>query len=313
MLPIKKYIMKPALIHMALKNRWLRMYRLIEPIMSDEEFLKIIFPQYIGRKLNIVRPKTFNEKLQWLKLHDRNPEHTILVDKFAVKEFIADTIGEQYVIPTLGIYQSFDDINFEDLPDCFVLKTTHGGGGNGVVICKDKKKFDKHRADKTLSRNLKDDISRFYKEWPYKNVPRRIIVEPYITDNSGDLKDYKFFCFNGVPKFLKVDFGRFKEHHANYYDLDWNLLPFGEVVCPPDFSHKETQPDNFDKMVENAQKLSSGHYFVRVDLYNVDGRILFGELTFFPASGFGKFMPQEWDEKIGAFLHLPVDFASEKS
>lgn len=307
MLPIKKYIRRPSLIFTGLRNRIFRMYRFIEPIMSDEAFLKFIYPQYIGSKLDLDKPKTFNEKLQWLKLNERNPEHIMMVDKFAVKRFIADTIGEQYVIPTFGLYQSFKDIEFANLPDNFVLKTTHGGGGNGVVICRDKEKFDKIRARKIISQNLKEDISVYYKEWPYKGVPRLIMAEKYISDKNDELKDYKFFCFNGIPKFLKVYFGRFSEHHANYYDLDWNLLPFGEVVCPPDFTHKEKQPNNFAKMVDIAQQLSVGLNFVRVDLYNVDGKIYFGELTFFPASGFGRFTPREWDVKIGKMLSLPKD------
>lgn len=306
MLPLKTYINKPHIILEALRYRIFNIYRIFEPYMSDKSFLEFIFPQFLGKKLNLDKPKTFNEKLQWLKLYNRKSLYTLLVDKHSVKGYIASIIGDNYVIPTIGIYNNFDEIDFDKLPNQFVLKTTHGGGGNGVVICRAKDNFDKKKAKKIISKNLKEDIYRFYKEWPYKDVPRKIIAEPYLTDLNGELKDYKFFCFNGIPKFLKVDFDRFIEHHANYYMLNWERLPFGESICPPDPTHQIEKPKNLATMIHIAQELSKNLPFVRVDLYNLDGKILFGELTFFPASGFGKFEPYNWDEKIGNLLDLPI-------
>ncbi len=190
------------------------------------------------------------------------------------------------------------------MPDKFVLKTTHGGGGNGVVVCKDKNTLDVPKVRGKLKKSLESDIYTLFREWPYKDVPRKIIAEEYVESEDGDLRDYKFFCFNGEPRFLKVDFGRFVEHHANYYDMEWNLMPFEETDVRRVAEHREIQPGNFKKMVEFARKLSQGHKFLRVDLYNVNGKIYFGELTFYPASGLGTFTPSEWDRKLGAMMSL---------
>lgn len=272
--------------------------------LPDIIFLRLRYYFETGQKLHLKNPRTFNEKLQWLKINDRKPEYTQLVDKAAVKSYIAPIIGEEYVIPTIGLWNTFDEIDFEKLPSQFVLKTTHGGGGGGVIICRNNKCFDKVNARLLLEASLNSDIYTLWREWPYKNVNRKILAEPLIPTKDGDLRDYKFFCFNGEPKFLKVDFGRFIEHHANYYDLQWNLLPFGEAVFPPVESHQEKRPENFDKMVEIAKELSAGHKFLRVDLYNVEGKIYFGELTFYPASGMGRFTSEEWERKVGDMLNL---------
>ena len=185
-----------------------------------------------------------------------------------------------------------------------MLKTTHGGGGNGVVVCKDKNTLDVPKVRGKLKKSLESDIYTLFREWPYKDVPRKIIAEEYVESEDGDLRDYKFFCFNGEPRFLKVDFGRFVEHHANYYDMEWNLMPFEETDVRRVAEHREIQPGNFKKMVEFARKLSQGHKLLRVDLYNVNGKIYFGELTFYPASGLGTFTPSEWDRKLGAMMSL---------
>lgn len=255
-------------------------------------------------RLHWKNPMTFNEKLQWLKLYDRKPIYPRLVDKAAVKDYVADRIGKEYVIKTIGIYDTPYKIDFNKLPDKFVLKTTHGGGGNGVVVCKDKNTLDVPKVRGKLKKSLESDIYTLFREWPYKDVPRKIIAEEYVESEDGDLRDYKFFCFNGEPRFLKVDFGRFVEHHANYYDMEWNLMPFEETDVRRVAEHREIQPGNFKKMVEFARKLSQGHKFLRVDLYNVNGKIYFGELTFYPASGLGTFTPSEWDRKLGAMMSL---------
>ena len=275
------------------------------PFIKDDLYLRIKYRLEMGEKLNLKKPIKFQEKLQWLKLYNRQPEYTKLVDKYAVKEYVKDLIGEKHVIPTLGVWNNFDEIDFEKLPDKFVLKTTHGGGSSGVIICRDKNSFDYALAKKKLQKSLRSDIYKIYKEWPYKDVPKRIIAEKYIDapDNNG-LKDYKFFCFNGEPKFLKVDSNRFTTHRANYYDLEWNLLPFGERVFPPDTSNVDLPPIQLQEMIRLAQELSKNHPFLRVDLYNVSGNIYFGELTFYPASGFGKFTSDEWEIKIGDILNI---------
>lgn len=274
-------------------------------LWPDKLYLKLLYRLEIGRKLSLDNPKTFTEKIQWLKLYDRKPEYTSFVDKYAVKKIVGDIIGNEYIIPTLGVWNNVDDIDWDTLPNQFVLKTTHGGGGGGVVICSDKSKFNKEEAKKKLSRSLKSDISSLMREWPYKEVPRRTVAEKLLTSTySSEIKDYKFFCFNGEPKFLKVDFGRFSEHHANYYDLDWNLLPYGETGLEPDFNHIEDCPPNFKSMINIAKKLSNGFTFLRVDLYNVDGKIYFGELTLYPASGLLPWTNINTDYELGTLMEL---------
>lgn len=279
-------------------------YKLLS-LLPDKLFIQLKFFKNFHRLPNLKHPKTFNEKLQWLKLYDRNPYYTKLVDKYEVKKIVAELIGEQYIIPTLGVWDSANDIDFEKLPDKFVLKATHDSGR--VIICKDKSKLDIAKAREEMAYSLKRDFYALTREWPYKNVPRRIIAEAFIEDKSGDLKDYKFFCFNGKVEFFKVDFDRFTGHKANYYDTNWNILPFEEIVCPSDKSQMHEKPENFDKMIEFAEILAKGLPFSRIDFYNNEGNIYFGETTFFPNSGMGKFNPEEADNKLGALIKLPTD------
>lgn len=275
--------------------------------MSDTLYIRLLYRCKIGHKLNLNNPKRFTEKIQWLKLNNRNPRYTTMVDKAAVKDYVKDIIGSHFIIPTLGVWDRFDDIDFDSLPNKFVLKTTHGGGGGGVVICKDVKFFDKQNAKEVLERSLAHDIYKSLREWPYKNVIRRIIAETYIEDGSGDLRDYKFFCFNGKVKFFKIDFGRFKEHHANYYDIYGNLLPFGEINCAPDFNIHLDIPHTLSQMIQLSEKIACGEPFLRVDFYTIGDFIYFGETTFYPASGLGRFTSDEWDYKIGDMLNLNTD------
>ena len=275
---------------------------------DDELYLKLLFLFEMHYWPDLKHPKTFNEKLQWLKLHNRKPEFTTMVDKYAVKKYVADRIGEQYIIPTLGVWDSFDQIDFDSLPNQFVLKTTHGGGGLAVVICKDKKTFDKRRAKRILEKSLHSDIYMKYREWPYKDVPKRIIAEKYMVDESGtELKDYKFFCFNGEPKYMLLVSGRQGgKKRFDYFDLNWNHLPVHDVGCPG-AERLPAKPDNFEEMIFIAKKLSKGMTHVRVDLYNINCKIFFGELTFFDGSGLSVYDPREWDFKFGQFLKLPID------
>ena len=274
------------------------------PLYSDETFLNARFYLIMGKKLNLKNPQTFNEKLQWLKLHNKRPEYTKMVDKIEAKQYVASIIGEEYIIPTLDTYNSVDDIDFDKLPNQFVIKCTHDSGG--VVVCKDKYNFNRKTALKKLSKGLAKNFNYETREYPYKNVKPRLIVEQYMEDESGELKDYKFFCFNGKVKCFKIDFGRFTEHHANYYDTKCNLLPFGEVMYPPLFEKKLNIPDNINQMIELAEKLSQGFPFIRVDFYDASGCIYFGELTFFPASGMGQFEPEKWDYILGSYINIPV-------
>lgn len=283
---------------------WILSRKVFRVITPDSWFLFFRFKDHLGYYPNLVHPKTFNEKLQWLKLNNRNPEYSLMVDKYEVRNFISNKLGVEYLIPLVGgPWLSFDDINFDSLPDSFVLKCTHDSAS--VFICKEKKKFDKIAAKKKIEKALKLNYYTMGREWPYKTVKPRIIAERLMKDDSSDdLKDYKFFCFNGKVHYFKIDFDRFINHKANYFDLRGNIQPFGEVSCPNDLSRKHEMPDNLSKMVELAERLSVGIPFVRVDFYSINRRIFFGELTFFPAGGFGRFYPEEWDLKLGNLITL---------
>ena len=221
-----------------------------------------------------------------------------------MKNYVASIIGDQYIIPTLGIWNDFDDIDFDALPDQFVLKCTHDSGG--LVICKDKSQLDKIAAKKKINKSLKRNYYYHGREWPYKDVKPRILAEKYMEDHStSELRDYKFFCFGGTAKCYKVDFDRFISHKANYFTPDGELIELGEEVCPPDFDKVIRAPENLDKMKEFAEKLSATLPFLRADFYDVDGKVYFGELTFYPASGFGKFIFDGNDELLGSWIKLP--------
>ena len=279
--------------------------------MSDEEFIKKKYRSVFGKYPDLKSPKTYNEKLQWLKLYDRKDLYTTLVDKFAVKSYVAAIIGEQYIIPTLGVFDRFEDIDFDKLPERFVLKCTHDSGG--LVICKDKSKLDKDKARETINASLKNDYYLHSREWPYKNVPRRIIAEEYLVDESGyELKDYKFFCFDGNVRALLVASDRIVEGEKtklDFFDADFNHLALERGHSNSGKTIKK--PEGFEEMKRLAEKLSEGFYHLRVDLYNINGKIYFGELTFFPAGGMTKFEPEKWDTIFGDWLVLPLDKESK--
>lgn len=293
---IMSFIRNPGLLIMSLGHRG--MFKWI----PDETYLKIIYRVKMGKKLNLDPPITFNEKIQWLKLHDRKPEYSLMVDKYEAKKYVADIIGDQYIIPTLGVWDCFDDIDFDSLPNQFVLKCTHDSGG--LIICKDKALFDVNAARRKINTCLKHSFYWGQREWPYKDVKHRIIAEQYLEDENGELNDYKFFCFGGVVKFFKIDFDRHIDHHANYYDFRGNLLPFGEAAFAPVPSRMLSMPSKLEEMIQLARKLSNGHRFLRVDFYEVKGKIFFGELTFYPASGLGVFTGEKWDIKLGDFVDI---------
>lgn len=272
--------------------------------MEDAAFLKKLYRIRMGRALNLENPQTYTEKLQWLKLHDHRPEYTRMVDKYAVKEYIAQTIGPEYVIPLLGVWDSVEDIDFEKLPRQFVLKTTHDSGCN--VICKNKAQLDIPAVKRKLRHFLKRNYYDHNREWPYKHVPPRIIAEAYMEDSrQGELRDYKFFTFGGVPKVLYIAQGRGRsgETVADFFDMDFNHLPFTiDHAMAPVLPEK---PVNFELMKELAAKLSEGTPQLRVDFYEVDGKVYFGEMTFFHCTGMAPFHPQKWDRIFGDWVILP--------
>lgn len=272
--------------------------------MPDKEFLEKMFRIKMGRELDLDNPLTFNEKLQWLKLYDRKPVYSIMVDKYEAKKYVASIIGDEYIIPTIGVWDNANEIDFTELPNQFVLKCTHDS--HGLVICKDKSKLDVTAARKKLADGLKRNYYYRFREWPYKDVKPRIIAETYMEDSAtNELMDYKVFCFNGVAKCYKVDFDRFKDHHANYFDMDGKMISIGEVVCPPDDKRIIDAPKNIKLMTQFANLLSKEIPFLRADFYDVDGRLYFGELTFYPASGFGRFIYNGNDEMLGSWVKLP--------
>ena len=293
------------------KKNYLKIKLLVflAPVLSDKTFLRLMFPLRTGYKLNLETPKTLNEKLQWLKLYDRRPEYTQMVDKAEAKKYVANIIGEEHIIPTYAVYDTVDEIDFNVLPNQFVLKCTHDSGG--IVICHDKKNLDRAMAIKTLRDGLKKNYYNIKREWPYKNVTPRIIAEKYMCDEDKvleveQLRDYKIFCFNGEPKFIEVDYDRYVNHKLNVYDLNWNFVDF-YMTSPNDENVKIPRPQRLETMLEYARKLSAGIPFLRVDLYSVGDMIYFGELTFHPGSGMIDFHPQEYDLKLGDMLSLPID------
>ena len=279
-------------------------WRLFEPIVSDRLFLKVSFRMKVGYWPDLVNPKTYNEKLQWLKLYDKHPEYTQMVDKVAAKDYVAKIVGDKYIIPSIGVWNSVDDIDWQSLPNQFVLKAAHDSGG--VVVCKDKSKLDIELSKEILRGTGKKDYTRYNKEYPYYNVPHRFIAEQYMEDESGyELKDYKIFCFDGEPKFLFVATGR-QQHDTrfDFYDLEFNHLPV--LNGHPNADVYPSKPDNFSEMLTVAKLLSKGIPHVRVDLYNIKGTIYFGELTFFHWSGMTPFEPREWDYEFGKYFKLPI-------
>lgn len=274
----------------------------ISKFIPDSIYLKRKFRKIMGYPLNLKDPKTFNEKLQWLKLYNRNPEYTTLVDKYAVKKYISEKIGAEYIIPTLGVWNSYDEIDFDALPDQFVLKCTHDSGG--LVVCRDKSSLDMDAARKKIETSLSNNFYYMGREWPYKDVPHRIIAEQYMAD---DLRDYKLFCFDGVPRMTLVCSERFTKDglKEDFYDEAWNHLnvqrpAHGNAILPIQ------RPKQYELMKKLAAKLSEKMPFARIDFYEINEKVYFGEITFYPASGFEGFKPEEWDLKLGEWIKLPT-------
>ena len=278
---------------------------LTAPIWSDKTFLRMYFWCNLGYKLNLKSPRTFNEKLNWLKIYNKHPEYSKMVDKKEAKEYVASIVGDKYIIPTLAVYDKVEDIDFEKLPKQFVLKCTHDSGS--VVVCKDKSILDKGAAIRKLKKGLRSNFFTITREYPYKNVKPRIIAEQYMEDETGELRDYKFFCFNGVADIVMVCIDR-QIHDTKFYFFDkkWNLLPLNIRGKNTDPSFKLPRPECIEQMFDLAGRLSEGVPFLRVDFYSIDNHPYFGELTFFPDSGFDANLLPETDKMLGERTDLSI-------
>lgn len=273
--------------------------------MSDEAYLKKAYKVITGKDLDLINPKTFNEKIQWLKLYDHNPIYPKLIDKYRVKQYVSEKIGEQYVIPTLGVWKHFDEIDFNKLPNKFVLKCTHDSGG--VAIIKDKNNCNIQKVKKKLEKRLKRNYFYSGREWGYKDIVPQIIAEMYLEDEKQSAPDdYKIFNFNGEPKMIQVDFDRFVNHRRNLYDLNWNYID-ASIKYPNDPNTIIEKPKYLETMIQLARELSAGFPHVRTDFYIVKDRIYFGELTFWHGSGHEKFKPEKLEIIMGEWLKLPCE------
>lgn len=271
-------------------------------VKADFIYLKLLYKVVTGNKLDLDNPQTLNEKLQWLKLYDRKPIYTQMVDKLGVRDIITNEIGEEYLVPLLGVWDKFDDIDFAKLPNQFVLKCTHDSGG--LCVCTDKTKFDINAARKKINHCLRRNYYYNTREWPYKDVKPRIMAESYMVDESGwELKDYKIFCLNGKAEYVEVDFNRFIEHKLNPYDFDWKPLNFCDK-SKNDYEAYIPKPKRLEEMKTIAEKLSKDMDFLRVDFYSIDDKIYIGELTLCPGSGFIAFDPADRDLYYGKKLRL---------
>lgn len=274
-------------------------------ILPDELYLRLAYRFYFSKSLNLRKPTTYSEKLQWLKLYYRRADLSTIVDKYEAKKYIANIIGDNFIIPTIGVWDFWDDIDFNSLPNSFVLKTTHDSGG--VVIVKDKTNFDILKARQVIEKSLNHNFYYSGREWPYKNVKPRIIAENYMEDKqTSELRDYKFFTFNGKAKVMFIASERQSkkgETKFDFFDMDFKHLPF--TNGHPNAIIEPQKPTNFDLMIELSETLSKGFPHLRVDFYEVDGRVYVGELTLFHWSGLVPFKPEEWDEILGSWLELP--------
>lgn len=268
--------------------------------LDDKTFLRFQYRAWTGKKLHLDPPVTFNEKIQWLKLNDRKDIYPELVDKYQVRQHMAQRIGEAFLVPLLGVWDSAEDVDFDKLPKQFVLKPTHASGN--VLICRDKDSFDQEAARQQMRAWLKREYYWGNREWPYKNIKPRIIAEEMIDDQ---IVDYKFYCFNGEPKLLYLSQGL--EDHAtaaiSFFDLELKRLPFGRSDYRP-FSVDVEKPVNFDEMLRIAKELAKDFKFMRVDLYSVGGKTYFSELTFHPCAGYMPFDPEEYDKILGDMMDL---------
>ena len=282
-----------------------KVYSLANMLIPDSVYTRLKFKRNLKRWPNLTNPQTFNEKLCWLKLHHRDSIMSVMVDKADAKKYVSAIIGDEYLIPTYGLWERVEDIDFDSLPRQFVMKGTHDSGR--VIVCEDKKNLDIDIARKEMQLSLDRDFYAITREWPYKNVPHRIIAEKFIQQADGGLTDYKFFCFNGHVDCVMVCLDRhLGDTKFYFFDRDWNFMRLNKrgLAAPEGFMLP--RPEGLDKMFEIASVLSHGQPFVRVDLYNVDGKIYFGELTFYPDGGVDPNILPSTDERWCALLNLNI-------
>lgn len=285
-------------------NEWRRIReQVIYKRKSDEDFICELYQKRTGKTLNLYNPETFTEKLQWMKIHHKDPLMSICADKYGVREYVKGKGLECILNPLIAIYDSVDEIDYSVLPDKFVLKGTHGSGW--IVLCKNKNELDIKGYNRIMRSWLKQNIYYSGREWVYNDIPHRIVCEEYIDSKGDDLRDFKIFCFGGKPIYIQVDGDRFSSHKRAYYNLDWEKMPFQYGDYAKDYT--ADKPENLDEMLKIAEVLSEPFPFSRIDLYNVEGRIIFGEITFFPDAGFANFDPPETDYEIGKLFELPKE------
>ena len=273
--------------------------------LPDDIYIQRLFRAHMGYMPDLENPKTFSEKLQWLKLYDRKPEYTVMVDKYLVRDYIAKKLGEQYLIPLLGVWDDPEEIDFDSLPEQFVLKCNHNSG-LGMCICKDKSKLDVEKVKRKLRKGLQQDYYMTCREWPYKDVPRKIICEQFMTDGGAELADFKVHNFNGEPRFILVCRDRFQSSGLteDFYSPQWERLPLKRPGIP-NAQQPLPRPEELDEILELSRILAKELPFARTDFYIIDHKVYFGEITFFPASGMAAFEPESWDETFGSWLELP--------
>ena len=287
--------------------KWYKKYFTVEgtytSLLPDKTYIKKLYKSRTGKKLNLKKPQTFNEKQNWLKLYDRRPEYTIMVDKYKAREYIAERIGEQYLVPLLGVWDSPDEIDFDALPNEFVLKCNHD---NGVIICRDKSKLDIEKTKEELAFRLNRDYYKKLREWPYKNVPRKIICEKFMENtNNDELLDYKLFCFNGKVKLIEVNSERFSNNpKEDHFDIEWNHF---NVTGKPSSEKEIKKPDFLNDMIEIAEHFSNSIPFLRVDFNYWDNHLYMGEFTLF-YGGAMKLFKEPWETKLGDWIKLPKKY-----
>lgn len=272
----------------------------IEKLMSDKMFIHYIYYKKVGKFLNLKNPKSFSEKIQWIKLNGNLESVSSLVDKYLVREFIKEKIGEEHLIKIYGVYNNLEEIDFENLPNKFVIKDTHGSGSN--FICKDKKNIDKIKLKETVDKWFLKNFYTMTRERQYKNCDHKLIVEEYLEDSNGELHDYKFFCLGGKVRVIEVDIDRFGDLKRDYYDTNWNKLNLKKGANNSNI--KLDRPKDLKKMIQYAEKLSKGIELLRVDFYYINDNIYFGELTFTPASGLTPFEPDAEDLRLASYIDL---------
>lgn len=294
---IKSYINAPI-------SYWELMMLLTRKIWPLKWYLKIFYFIKFGRLPNLSSPVRFSEKLNWEKVYDRNPLYSNVVDKYKVKKIVGDIIGNEYIVPCYGVWNNFDEIDFSKLPEKFILKCTHDS--SGIVVCRDKSKIDIAHARKVLSRSLKTNYYWYGREWPYKLASHRIIADELLDDGrTGELQDYKWWCFNGEPKVMYItNKGAAGQVYENFYDMDFNVLDIDHGY--PRYQPEYEKPKEFEEMKELARKLSKAYSFIRADFFDIHGKVYFGELTFYDHAGLRPFKENGWDEKLGSWIDLPM-------